>query len=75
MGITRPGHQMGVLSTHFLTINDSILDLTICGISEMWLATAAILVVIRVVVLMTTLKPYSTSGGYLLSSGSMSGFV
>jgi hypothetical protein len=57
-----------------LIVIDCILDLMVSGIPAMRSAAAAILVVISVVVLITTLRPYSINGEYLLSSGSMSGF-
>jgi hypothetical protein len=57
---------------HLLIVIDWILDLMISGIPGMWVAAAAILVVVSVVILATTLRSYWTIGEYLLSSGSIS---
>ena len=57
---------------HLLIVIDWILDLMISGIPGMLVAAAAILVVVSVVILATTLRLYWTIGEYLLSSGSIS---
>jgi hypothetical protein len=58
--------------TYLLSVTDCILDFKVCVMSAMQEAAVAIFVVTRLVVLITTLRPKSTSGGYLLRSGSLS---